>query len=128
MCISDYRIGKRIRAVPSNWDNNAGIGGLYPARPDRIAITFLPRPAIGTATFFATIAIDDIAVAILQAQGPGLHFSVLTHGDLPTHKFQLGVGVTLATAGIIEYFLPNDVLNANIEEFYRELMLWRIQG
>lgn len=114
-------MGRLVRSA-SRLVTLAALGGTFTVNPNlqRIAIMFATDPG--------TAGADNIA---LQANGVvvgglgnflfNVYFNLLMHGDLPTKQWVLtNASADTPSVGIVEFFLPEDVLTEGLEQLKRE--------
>lgn len=123
MCIGDWRLGRLIRT--NAYTQTPGIGGTYTVRanPQRVGLTiqsFQTNTVIGQSL---SIAVDNVTVLFLPPTSTIFHCTFLSHGDLPTRKFDITTPGTATVIGIIEYTLPEEFIAAALDEFKRSLRL-----
>lgn len=128
MCFMDWRIGRLIRSEVTTIPGLAGFVTFRPNR-QRVGISFLPPPgnAIigGYVPGVIQVAVSRDGVSFiggtLCASDKELHFTLATHGELPTLGFGAGTpGGQNENATVIEYFAPESVLTLGLELLRRE--------
>lgn len=120
MCFGDWRAGRLIRCKFSQVDTSVVATTVFTANMQRVGITFWPSVANASLTAGILIIIDGIAQCVLFTNGPPIHLTLATHGDLPTHAFTLQRQAVNALCAVIEYIAPETMIQAAIDEFSRE--------
>jgi hypothetical protein len=122
MCINDWRIGRFIRTVITTKILAVGTSFTFNANRQRVGFTVgADLNIVVTAAEIGLLSIDGNQFCEFDESTGPLHFSILTHGDLPTKKFTVRAVGTGVTFGIIEYFLSEEILQAGYDEFRRSL-------
>lgn len=117
MCISDWRLGRLVRAISRTEAIQPASDLLIAAVQQRVGISFL----LPLGTFNVDVVPDaDYALdtGFRMSTSVGFyHFTVTNHGDLPMRRWTVhNLSVITANVGIIEYFLPEEVLSQAMEE------------
>jgi len=123
MCIGDWRLGRLVRSVgrtviPSDGDTDR----FGPSR-QRVGLTFevhLPTPVVNSACL---ITFTNGQRLLVGAGTNSLHVTIATHGDLPTYGFTVDLLTTGVTCTVIEYFAPEEYLQAGLDEFRRMIAM-----
>jgi hypothetical protein len=120
MCFGDWRAGRLIRIIVTTCD--AGVGGPFTFNPNyqRVGISFFGGLGITTLTNDWEVSIDGVGQILIPINQTGYHFTLATHGDLPTHKFTLTKQTGSPIATVIEYIAPEEMIQSAIDEFKRE--------
>lgn len=124
MCFCDWRIGRLIRAESTAF-NLVGLTDVdFPANKQRVGLTIGLAHSSTSQGVDLTISFDGIVHCMLWRNFLVYHITLATHGDLPTRPFNLlATGATLP-GSVIEYFAPESVLTAGIEEWERTYGQW----
>ncbi len=115
MCLHDWRAGRLIRTQYTG-RNIFGSPLIIPPNPNRVGIQ-ITWAADVTFSDGASIAIDGVIVAALNIGTPSLMWSLVDHGDVPTKEFVVTDILGATNVGVIEMFLPEDMLSAGLNEF-----------
>ncbi len=112
MCVGDLRLGRLVRTVITDIEIANPDEVLFPANQNRVGVTiFAPNDSS-----------VQINWDVLQSQTNGffaittmepLHFTLLTHGDLPTKSFVIFANIANTQITVMEYFLPDSVVAGN---------------
>jgi hypothetical protein len=89
---------------------------ILPSNPQRVGVSIAVTPLAGNALI--QVRSSDAIVTINETFPPFnfLHYTVKTHGELPTYRWNVaGDGVTTNIV-IIEYYLPNEVLDFDFKQ------------
>lgn len=116
MCLSDWRVGRLIRSQLRQLDAASGPSYTIPGNRQRVGIRFIYAETAGTSAQFLGGVVDGIALILVGFQNPNTLFTIETDGDLPTKEWTLVASAAIDFA-VIEYFLPEDVLAAGIQQF-----------
>ena len=120
MCIGDWRLGRLIRSEISFFNISSGINITKQRNPQRVGLTVGVIEAPFANTAFIQLMVDDIDFTILPFNRPIFHCTLQTHGDLPTRKFDVGMGSSVVQGAWIEYFMPEEYIQAALEDFRRQ--------
>lgn len=119
MCISDWRLGRQIRTQITAFSLTTAQVQQLAANPQRVGVTFgLTVPTTG-ALAAAVVRIGGIEHRSLSTENPSYHITLATHGELPTLACAVVSKAGTMTGSIIEYFLPEEVIQAGLDEFKR---------
>ena len=124
MCVGDWRIGRLIRSNINYLAAAASATVSVPASMQRVGIEFAN----------GTFASNDLAAVHISTGGSILYYmsngvgrirlTMKDDGDMPTRAWTITNGSTSSgNIAIVEYFLPEEVIQAGIEEFKR-IMKW----
>lgn len=116
MCINDWRLGRLIRSQAREY--SLGVGGTLAIQADqnRVGISFMM--AMGATASSVTISVGGVSlVSLAQFEQLEAHFTLATHGDLPTRDFIVARRSGTALGSVVEYFAPADYLAAGLREF-----------
>lgn len=123
MCISDWRIARLVSVQSTAFDTAAATGLSYGANKQRVAIGFYVTSTITVAGNTPIIALDGSNLFKMNIAQQFIEFNFLEHGSLPQRAWSVVAGGAASTGRVIEYFLPEDVLAAAIQQFYSEYRL-----
>lgn len=87
-----------------------------PPNPNRVGIQISWADAV-TFGDAATITIDGVIITALNLGQSSFTWSLVDHGDVPTKEFVVTDIVGATNIGVIEMFLPEDMLSAGLNEF-----------
>jgi hypothetical protein len=119
MCLNDWRLGRLIRTKRTAVILNAAASQSFSADRTRVGIAFgLGTPNTST-TVHATINCDTLPIAFLNLHSPFLQWDLATNGELPTLAWSIAAVVSAFNGTVVEYFAPEAVLAAAIQEFSR---------
>jgi hypothetical protein len=119
MCIDDWRLGRLIRSkITAASIAGAGTLTINP-NMQRVGIQLSsasPSVVIGS---FITVTIDGNLICYLFSSIPTVTYNFAEDGDIPTKQFILtnGNAVTATNVSIIEWFLPEEYIQAGIDSF-----------
>lgn len=121
MCFMDWRIGRLIRTIDLSQDSDAtGIISI-PADRNRVGITFAPDVSGSVYEIGLDQSGAVTKIFSLSPSASALHFTLATHGDLPTHKFLLQnttPGVT--HFGVWTYIAPEWLIALGLKQLEDE--------
>lgn len=118
MCVGDWRLGRLVRSVVSNQSISAGVNAVLAANRQRVGVLVsMGGSATIAATMTTRIQVDGLDVCFLGSGQLSRLFTVQESGDLPTKQFTIVRGNIDFTACFVEFFLPEEVLSAGIEQF-----------
>lgn len=123
MCVSDWRLGRLIRVKATSFVDPQAPTVIAAANKDRVGITLSTQ--VGTSGFIAAIR-HQLATSQFIYFTPDnqfYHFTLLEHGELPTVEWRAGANPNSDTVTVLEYFLPERVLTAGIEQFKSQYKL-----
>ena len=119
MCIGDWRAGRLIRTDRRQVTLLTGQATTVPANRQRVGITFANGSAQIGVLASAVITAGGVIIDALRTAEGTKHYTMLTHGELPTLDFSINVtGATLIIC-IVEYTMPESYLTAMLGEFAR---------
>lgn len=121
MCLGDWRLGRVIRHQITNIPNSNATFQLCPANNQRVAVNIAITGINIASTFFVDVQIESLLVFHLTSNLNYVHYDITQYGDLPTKAVNMVSTLSTGTIAVIEWFLPEDVLSAGIEEFMRQL-------
>lgn len=116
MCLMDWQLGRLIRSQVDYNSVPAATTITWPSNPQRVGFSFILSTG---GTWVIGPDSQQIAVGLFPTVSNGLqfHFTLATHGDLPTRFFAArnngGVTATILT---IQYFLPEEYLQYAMEQ------------
>lgn len=121
MCVGDWRLGRNIRCVVREMITPLSSATvLLPASQQRVGIRF---NILTTGDSFQVFVVTPDGVRNIASLGTVVQtafFTVLEHGNLPMLNFSvLDQFGAQAIVGVQEFFLPESVLNAPVEQFER---------
>lgn len=119
MCFADWRAGRLIRTVVNTIGFNTGDKLIYPANMQRVGISFYEGLGVTTLTNTAIVTVDNTGQFAVPVNTLGLHFTLATHGDLPTHTFVVSKQAGAPVILVLEYIAPEEMIVAAIEDFKR---------
>ena len=119
MCIGDWRAGRLIRTTRRQVTLLTGQSTSVLANRQRVGITIAQAGAKIADAASVTITVGGVSIDALRANEGTKHYSMLTHGELPTLDFVISVTGATLIIGIVEYTMPESYLNAMLGEFSR---------
>ena len=123
MCVSDWRLGRLVRSQNTQASTAAGTGLVYLPNRNRIGITLSLTIGGVSAANSMIVTFDNGAIFLITHGNPNIHMTLCTHGDFVNRGFVVSAGAVLTTLTVVEYFLPEEVLAAGLNEFRRSLGL-----
>jgi len=121
MCLGDWRLGRVIRHQITNFTNTVATYQICAANNQRVAVNIAAVGVNFPTTYFVDVQIDSLMVFHLTGTVNFVHFDITQYGDLPTKSINIISTLSVGSIAVIEWFLPEDVLSAGIEEFMRQL-------
>jgi len=120
MCINDWRLGRLIRSSAQAFSTVTGAGITLKPNKQRVGILFstTEEPVSGLAGWVLTF--DNGAILAGLYPSAFVNINILTHGDLPTHGVTVRKSESEIIGAFTEFFLPETVLTAGLEEFMRQ--------
>lgn len=119
MCISDYRLGLQIRTQLTSYSIGIGATQVIQPNPNRVGIMFATSTNLSVASTYAFITSGGVAVGRLWASIGLLKFLLTEVGDLCRKEFTVTAIGAAHVIGVVELFLPDDVIAAALSEFSR---------
>ena len=119
MCVGDWRLGRLIRSQTFDWDTNVLSPQPIAANPNRVGLSVSGHTLSSTVTAGHRLRSEGKVIRYLLATTSFYHLSLWEHGDIVTKAFDIAVSTTVAVGTWTEYWLPEEVLQAGIEEFKR---------
>jgi len=123
MCVSDWRLGRLIRSQNTQVNTAAGTNTLFLPNRNRVGITLSLTVGGVSAANSMIVTFDNGAAFLITHGNPNVHITLCTHGDFVNRGFVVSGGAVLTTLTVVEYFLPEEVLAAGLNEFRRSLGL-----
>lgn len=120
MCVGDWRFGRLIRSQQTAFDTAAGTGLVYPANNNRVGIFIAAQNPAASVVASVVVTVDGKFFCLMTAGSNIGLFTLETVGDLVTKRWVISQATVAATGGTTEWFLPEEVLQAGIEEFKRD--------
>jgi hypothetical protein len=124
MCVGDWRLGRTIRTKLTN--ASLAPNGTLVINPSmqRVGIDLCMLTEETLVSQYLKITVDATDYAVLWNVANRLHLDFTKDGDLPTHQFTLTAVVTTVVVCVCEYFLPEDVIAAGLQEFQGDYNTW----
>lgn len=117
MCIGDWRLGRLVRIKSVTFDPT-GPRPTFTANKQRVGIMFTGEVSTPLTQFVVLqLGSSNFLTFDPSSCGPVL-FTLEKHGELPTLEWTVNGNSTVDTVSVTEFFLPENVLSAGIEEFY----------
>lgn len=124
MCISDWRIGLLLRSVITPIAITSAATIVVPANRQRVGFFLNFNAAASGGGLSADLLCETMPIGRYTAFQVPLLYTLETHGDLCTRQLTISSNVAgISNGGYIEWFLPENVTSAYIEEFRRNLGL-----
>lgn len=117
MCIGDWRLGRLIRHEWVTFDPAVG-NRTFPANKQRVGIGFSGQTSSNLTQNISLQWDFSLTVMFLPEIAGMLLFTLETHGDLPTREWIVRQDSNVDLVTVTQFFLPENVLAAGIEEFY----------
>ena len=109
MCVGDYRLGRLVRIQIFDEVITSPNEVLFPANMNRVGVSIFAPDSSSVQINWDVIISGTRGFLMLTTMEP-LHFTLLTHGDLPTKSFVVFASIGDTQIQVIEYFLPESVL------------------
>ena len=120
MCISDWKIGRFLRSQSDTYSIAAAGTLTIPAHRERVGIYFATATPILVITQTLVVACNGSPIAKLWGATPIQRLTLQQDGDLCQKEFVLTSTGTTFSVGVHQLFLPEDVLDAMLEDYYRK--------
>lgn len=121
MCFQDWRIGRLIRAQTTVITLASGASFVIPRNSIRVGISFGNYQGSGSIIVLPDSLPTTGGEGWDPAIGGPLHFTLATHGDLPTRPWYLVCNIALGTnVSFTEYFATEKGLAMGLQEFQRQ--------
>lgn len=131
MCMTDWRIGRLVRSVTTQFSlpqltqanvvqNMQRIGwDLSPNSPMTFQVDSL-GPSIG----LARVVVNGKNTFLITQTSLEISVRLTTHGDLPTKPFVISNFDADNAFNLTEYFMPEEYLEAGLNSFNSEYAQW----
>lgn len=119
MCVSDWRIGRLIRTQATAFDSTVPTGLTYNPNRQRVGILIVPTPSAFAVTQVVIATFLNGTKIVFDATAQAKLLSMQEFGELTTFGFTLTVVGTITTGVVTEFFLPEEIIQAGLDEFRR---------
>lgn len=126
MCLQDWRIGRLIRTVPRSVSLAAAATLTLGRNPQRVGFFIEMNATSRAGGGNADLTIDGAPLNPFTAFQPARLFTVSDYGDLPTREIILTNNVGTTTFGVIEWFLPEQILQQSVEAIRKDFPWWPV--
>jgi len=115
MCVGDWRFGRLIRC--RGYHALTGAGGSFSLNSNmqRVGITIVAKQLADIVSVSVTTSNGTFSFPDLTADLRILHFTLLTHGELPTYRFNVADGGAGSICELFEYTCEEAVLQQAYE-------------
>lgn len=123
MCLGDWRLGRLIRSythVHTLATTESTSIGANPQRVGLIFGAFIPPSILGANL---RISVDGIGMTALTNGTTTVKFTLANDGDLSTRSWTVLCNGATTAIGITELTMPEQYINAGIQEFMRSLQV-----
>jgi len=110
MCVSDWRVARLIRCRLIAAITPPETAYILPSNRQRVGVSFAITPVAGNALIQVRNSDAFVSMNEIVAPFQFLHFTVKSHGELPTLRWNLTTDGIVTVVTIVEYYLPEDVL------------------
>jgi len=123
MCISDWRIGRLIRSVSSTQTPGIGASATLPRNPQRVGLLISAQSTLAISTHYPIISVAGVVISWMRNGDNAMMFTMQQYGDLTTRDWSVLTPTAATVLSFTEFFLPEEILAAGLEEFKRSLNL-----
>lgn len=120
MCLGDWRLGRLIKSVPRNQVVVGPATFDIPHNNQRVALQIYTDAGTILGGNGMSIFRGTTLVYLISPVGGPFYVDLKDHGDAPVHKYTCDPGANTVTVMIVEWFLPEPVLNEALECLQRE--------
>lgn len=131
MCLTDWRLGRLTRSIPSSITVAFGTPMSIAASSQRVAIrlsissTITPVfDSIAASNPSLIVSSGGLVVSKLDVFNRTELLSFITHGDMPSRAFTISIAASSLVLSVIEWFLPEEVIQEALENLKREYPRW----
>lgn len=120
MCMGDWRFGRFVRTVVTNWTISTSTNLALPANPQRVGLSCNLTASNMAALTWALISVGVNPLAVIPLNDARFHITLLTHGDLVSKAFSVAQGQNATTGAWVEYIVAESMLTEALESLKRQ--------
>lgn len=123
MCVGDWRLGRLMRSQTTVQTPGIAGNATLPRNPQRVGLMIGVQSTLAIAAQQPVVSVAGVVVLWMRAGENHAMFTMLEHGDLTTRDWSVLTPAAATPISFTEFFLPEEVIAAALEEFKRSLSL-----